>query len=189
MEHFAIRGIFFSRQGGRIVIIMGSAVIKHPGPVRIESATWRDLKPLHGLEKNCFGEDAWPLLELLGVLTFPDIVRLKAVVDGQMAGFIAGDRRRSEGGNRLHAGVGWILTLGVLPEWRREGIAEMLLADCEKALALPVIKLTVRRGNLPAIALYRKMGYQQSDIWSKYYHNGEDGLVFKKQLEGEDALA
>jgi ribosomal-protein-alanine N-acetyltransferase len=160
-----------------------------PPLFRIENASWRDLKPLQRLEKICFDVDAWPLIELLGVLTFPDVLRLRAVADGSMVGFIAGDRRRGEVSVNTKVDTGWILTLGVMPDWRRKGIAEALLAECEKQLHTPVIKLTVRRANQPAIRLYEKMGYSQIDIWSKYYRNGEDGLVFEKRLEDLDALA
>ena len=41
----------------------------------IQSANWRDLFALSALEKVCFDQDAWPLLELMGVLTFPGVVR------------------------------------------------------------------------------------------------------------------
>jgi len=143
---------------------------------QIENASWRDLTALHSLEKLCFDLDAWPIIELLGVLTFPGVVRLRAVAEDKMIGFIAGDPRRNEK-------TSWILTLGILPDWRRQGIAEALLAECEVRMAMPLVKLTVRRGNLPAIKLYEKMGYQQVDIWSKYYRNGEEGLVFEKRLE------
>ena len=152
------------------------------------NASWRDVKPLQRLEKVCFDLDAWPLIELLGVLTLPDLVRLKAVVDEKMVGFIAGDRRRNEATGSLKGGAGWILTLGVLPDSRRLGIAEALLEECECQLQMPVIKLTVRRSNLPAIKLYEKMGYSQTDIWSKYYRNGEDGLVFEKRMGKESEL-
>jgi len=140
----------------------------------LEPATWRDLKSLEKLEKICFGADAWPMLELLGVLVFPGVVRLRVAVDGEMVGFIAGDPRRDEQ-------TGWIMTLGVLPDWRRQGIAEALLSACEQKMGLPTVKLTVRRGNDPAIALYQKLGFTQTDIWSRYYQNGEDGLVLEKK--------
>jgi len=140
----------------------------------IEPATWRDLKSLEKLEKICFGEDAWPMLELLGVLVFPGVARLRAMVNGEMVGFIAGDPRRVDM-------TGWIMTLGVLPAWRRQGIAEALLSECEQKMRMPVVKLTVRRGNEPAIALYQKLGYTQTDIWSRYYQSGEDGLVLEKK--------
>jgi ribosomal protein S18 acetylase RimI-like enzyme len=119
------------------------------------------------------------------VLTLPDVVRLKATDDGNMVGFIAGDRRKNENNDigRLQGGTGWILTLGVLPDWRRMGIAETLLAECERQLEMPRVKLTVRRGNMPAIKLYEKTGYSQVDVWSRYYRNSEDGLVFEKRFQ------
>jgi len=144
-------------------------------PYAIQPATWRDLFALSELEKICFKEDAWPLLELMGVLTFPGVVRLRAVVEKEMVGFIASDARRSEK-------TGWILTLGVLPFWRRRGIAYDLLSACERQMGMPVVKLTVRRNNESALRLYEKMGYKQVDIWSRYYRDGEDGLVLEKQI-------
>ncbi len=140
----------------------------------IDRAGWQDLNALRKLEEVCFGEDAWPLWDLIAVLTLPKIVRLKAAVDGKMAGFIAGDPHSREG-------VGWIATLGVLPQYRRMGIAAALLEKCEQELELPRLRLSVRRSNDPAIALYRKFGYQMVDVWHNYYHSGEDALVLEKR--------
>ncbi len=47
--------------------------------VAIEPATLRDLGALRHLEQVCFPKDAWPLLDLIGVLTFRGVMRLKAV--------------------------------------------------------------------------------------------------------------
>lgn len=141
---------------------------------QLAQATWRDLNELRRLEAICFAQDAWPMIDLLAVLTWPKIVRLKAVVDGKMAGFIAGDPRGREG-------LGWIATLGVLPEYRRMGIAETLLTRCEEGLSLPRIRLSVRRSNAPALALYRKAGYTPVDVWRSYYAGGEDALVLEKK--------
>ena len=143
-------------------------------PIQIVRANWQDLNDLRRLEEICFTEDAWPLWDLIAVLTLPKIVRLKAVVHGKMVGFIAGDPQPRE---RL----GWISTLGVLPEFRRKGIAELLLANCETELDLPRIRLSVRQSNEPAIRLYKKTGYQMVDAWRKYYNDGEDALVLEKR--------
>lgn len=141
---------------------------------QITRAGWHDLAELRHLEEVCFAEDAWPLWDLIAVLTLPKIVRLKAVVNGKMAGFIAGDPHPREG-------IGWIATLGVLPTYRRLGIADALLSQCEAELTLPKIRLSVRRSNDPALALYKKSGYQMIDVWRNYYFNGEDALVLEKR--------
>ena len=142
---------------------------------QVTNAGWQDLNDLRKLEDICFGEDAWPFWDLIAVLTLPKIIRLKAVVDGKMAGFIAGDPHPREG-------VGWIATLGVLPKYRRMGIAAALLSQCELELKLPSIRLSVRRSNDPALELYRKFGYKMVDVWRNYYHSGEDALVLEKKV-------
>lgn len=144
---------------------------------RVAQASWLDLFPLHQLEHACFQADAWPLIELLAVLTFPGVVRLKVVVDQRMAGFIAADKS-------FKHGEAWILTLGVLPEYRRLGIATLLLTECEKEIGYHApIKLSVRASNLPAIRLYQQHGYCQVDVWKNYYRDGEDGWVFEKNYK------
>lgn len=141
----------------------------------IKPASWRDLFGVQEIERICFQEDAWPLIELMGALTLPGVVRLKAANEHHLAGFIAGDVRRGEQ-------IGWILTVGVLPQYRRQGLAAKLMTACEKCMGMPLIKLSVRRSNQPAIYLYQSLGYAQVDVWSHYYHDGEDGLVMAKNI-------
>jgi len=143
--------------------------------VTIETATWRDLKDLHRLEKDCFQLDAWPLLDILGVLTIPQIIRLKAVDQEILVGFIAVDLRRSQQ-------TAWIATLAVIPAYRKSGIGSTLLRICEEEVNLPRIRLSVRQSNHPAIQLYQKHGYQQIEVWKKYYKGGDNALVFEKVL-------
>ena len=145
----------------------------------IKPASWRDLFAIQEIERACFKDDAWPLIELMAALTFPNIVRMKATNHEKIAGFIAGDIRRNEG-------TGWILTVGVLPEYRRQGLAKELMDKCERAMNMPLIKLSVRRSNQAAIQLYQKLGFTQVDVWNSYYHDGEDGIVMEKQLSHKD---
>jgi ribosomal protein S18 acetylase RimI-like enzyme len=141
--------------------------------IAVHSAVLRDFKAVHHLERVCFEKDAWPMLDVLGVLTIPQVIRLKAIDQEKLIGFIAADLRRTQG-------VAWIATLAVLPEYRRQGIGEALLSICEEQITLPLIRLTVRQTNQPAIELYHKTGYHQVDIWKKYYQGGEDALIFEK---------
>jgi ribosomal-protein-alanine N-acetyltransferase len=143
--------------------------------MEIQPAGILDLGALRRLEKICFEKDAWSLLDLIAVLTWTDVIRLKAVDSGEMIGFIAGDPRQANG-------VGWIATLAVDPRYQRRGIGAALLRECEQQFDLPIIKLTVRASNHGAIALYERTGYRIVDTWPRYYNDGEDGLVMLKTI-------
>jgi len=137
------------------------------------TASWWDLNALRTVEQVCFPQDAWPLWDLIGVLTLPDVVRLKAVVDGKMVGFIAGDLRPRQK-------MAWIATVGVLPEYQKMGIGSALLRACEAELKDPSIRLNVRVSNENAIRLYLELGYQKVGLWPGYYQDGEDALIMEK---------
>jgi ribosomal-protein-alanine N-acetyltransferase len=139
----------------------------------IEPASLRDLNTLRNIERVCFPKDAWPLLDLISVLTFPGVVRLKALCDKQMVGFIAADIRRTEG-------IAWIATIAVLPEYQAQGIGSALLQACEALISLNRIRLCVRPTNDVAIRLYERYGYARVGEWTKYYQDGESALVMEK---------
>jgi ribosomal-protein-alanine N-acetyltransferase len=141
--------------------------------MNILPATLRDLGSLRRLEHACFLEDSWPLLDLIAVLTYPDVIRLKAVNGDKMIGFIASDPRPSEG-------LAWIATVGVAPEYRRQGIARALLHESESRIKQSRIRLCVRPSNQAAIRLYQVEGYLEVDTWRKYYNDGENALVMEK---------
>ncbi len=148
-----------------------------PLPMEILPASLRDLSALRRLEQACFQKDAWPLLDLIAVLTWSGVVRLKAVEDGQMVGFIAGDLRPGEP-------IAWIATIGVLPAYQRRGIGRALLRACESQLQGKRIRLCVRLSNQAAIQMYLQEGYLSVDTWPNYYKDGEDALVMEKVRPG-----
>jgi ribosomal-protein-alanine N-acetyltransferase len=141
--------------------------------ITIQPAGWRDLSGVWALEKACFGRDAWSLVDLVLALTSPG-VRLKAVADGRLVGFVMGEPKPTQN-------FAWIATLGVHPDFQRRGIATRLLSEVEARLTVPVIKLTVRQSNQGAITLYRKFGYSPIGRWERYYAGGEAGLVMEKR--------
>lgn len=143
--------------------------------MEIQPATILDLNSLRKLERACFDKDAWSLFDLIAVLSWGDVVRLKAVEDGAMIGFVAGDTRPSQG-------VAWVATIAVDPRFQRRGVGRALLLACEGQVKASNMKLTVRMSNHGAIALYEKEGYRPIDVWKKYYNDGEDGLVMEKVL-------
>jgi ribosomal-protein-alanine N-acetyltransferase len=143
--------------------------------MEIVKASIIDLSALRKLEQESFGKDAWPLLDLIAVLTFGEVIRLKAVEDSQMVGFVAGDPHPRDG-------WGWIATIAVDPGYRRRGIGLALLHACESKLGVPQSRLTVRLSNQSAISMYERDGYKTKDIWQAYYNDGEDAMLMEKEL-------
>jgi len=147
-----------------------------PCPYQIVPASWRDLNQVRYLEQVCFPQDAWPLLDIISVLSMPNVIRLKAVCDMQCVGFVAADVRRGE---RLS----WIATIGVLPEYRGQGIGKALMEACEALIPTGTIRLCVRTNNREAIRLYESMDYKTVGRWKAYYQDGADALVMEKVLQ------
>lgn len=143
--------------------------------MEVQPANLLDLSALRRLEHACFEKDAWPLLDLIAVLTWPEVIRLKVVEEGEMIGFVAADPRPSQR-------AVWIATIGVDPRYQRRGIGRMLLRTVEEQAKLPRMKLTVRLSNYGAVSMYEKEGYRTIDVWRRYYNDGEDGLVMEKVL-------
>jgi len=150
-------------------------------PFVIETAGLNDLGGMRTIEQVCFPKDAWPLLELIAALSLPGLVRFKTKVEDKMVGFVGGAVKK-------HKNEGWITTLGVLPGFRRLGIATALLDGCETALGMPIVKLSVRRSNLGAQTLYFERGYTHIEVWERYYEGGEDAFVLEKRLTDHKEL-
>ena len=79
-----------------------------------------------------------------------------------------------------------VLNVAVAPEARRQGVARAILDRVEaqgREQGARVAMLEVRRGNQPAIALYRSLGYREVGVRPRYYaEDGEDALVMDKDL-------
>ncbi|WP_444921012.1 ribosomal protein S18-alanine N-acetyltransferase [Microbulbifer sp. CnH-101-G] len=70
-----------------------------------------------------------------------------------------------------------ILDVAVAPQWRRRGLAEMLLKRLIGELQEDIrrLLLEVRASNLAAQSLYRKLGFSEDGLRKNYYpaDNGE----------------
>ena len=78
-----------------------------------------------------------------------------------------------------------VLTVGVLPEYARQGIATYFMAELEKwslSKQAPAMMLEVGTENRAAIELYEKLGYENISTRKGYYGPGLDAFVMRKEL-------
>lgn len=104
-----------------------------------------------------------------------DNVYLVCVADGVIAGYC---------GMWTVLGEGNITNMAVSPDYRRCGMAEMLMKTMEKYgndKKVTSYFLEVRQSNVPAIALYEKMGYKNIGIRKRFYEKPvEDAVIMSK---------
>lgn len=128
------------------------------------------------LEKLVFGKDAWSPNMIETELRNPDSRYL-----------ILFDTRQplAWAGYRVLLDEAELITLGVRPEHRREGLASRLLAAVETNCArsgVCHIFLEVAEQNDVARACYRAQGYHDVGRRKDYYRPGEDAILMRKAL-------
>ena len=73
-----------------------------------------------------------------------------------------------------------VLDVGTLPALRRRGVGRAMMEHAlayARAEKIRVLLLEVRRGNVPAIKLYRSLGFTALNLRRGYYSdNGEDAV-------------
>ena len=94
-----------------------------------------------------------------------------------IAGFIIAHPVRGKAGR--------ILTLDIIPEARRLGLASLLMDECEHRLrdfGCTEVYLETAVNNGPALRLYRKLGYQILRTLPGYYAASLDAFLMGKPL-------
>ncbi len=132
------------------------------------------------LDQRCFVDgEAYSRETFEYLLTSAEAVAYRAVThEGVMVGFIIGLTEPHH--------TGHITTIGVAPEHRRRGVAQLMLAKVEESFRrreVRTIRLEVRSINLGAQTLYRNLGFVVTQRLPRYYSNGGDGLLMVKSLE------
>ena len=128
------------------------------------------------LEKICFS-DPWSEKSVASELTNPLSLWLVAVEDDRVTGYV---------GSQSVMGESDMMNVAVHPDFRRKGVAELLVRELVAALAKNdnhCLALEVRASNAPAISLYEKLGFAQIGLRKNYYRNPkEDALILRKEF-------
>ncbi|MDB4996959.1 MAG: Ribosomal-protein-S18p-alanine acetyltransferase [Myxococcaceae bacterium] len=72
-----------------------------------------------------------------------------------------------------------VLNVATHPDWRRQGVAEKLMAEVIELARTKDVRhllLEVRRSNANALALYRKLGFYAMGLRKNYYPDQEDAV-------------
>jgi ribosomal-protein-alanine N-acetyltransferase len=78
-----------------------------------------------------------------------------------------------------------VLTVAVLPEFRRQGIAKEFMRQIEQWSAergASAMMLEVEHTNESAIELYKNLGYMKISVRMNYYGLGNDAFVMRKEF-------
>ncbi|CCJ66984.1 MULTISPECIES: ribosomal protein S18-alanine N-acetyltransferase [Leuconostoc] len=141
----------------------------------LRRATLKDIDILIKIEEAVYeGVAPWLLRDFMSELSRPHI-RLYLVVErrGQIIAF-AGAAYRSDIDD-MH-----ITNIAVVPVWQKHGIGTMLLESIHEFahnMHMSTMTLEARRSNTNAQTLYRKLGYEQTEIKKGYYLGDHEDAV------------
>ena len=143
----------------------------------IETMQAHHVAQIAQLEKICFS-DPWSESSIASELNNKLSFWLVAAEGERVTGYIGSQTVMNETD---------MMNVAVHPDFRRQGIAEALinvLVEHLKTIGSRCLTLEVRASNLPAIALYEKLGFSEIGRRKNYYRNPrEDALILRKEWE------
>jgi ribosomal-protein-alanine N-acetyltransferase len=139
-----------------------------------------DFQTLWRMDQECFAPGiAYSKQELKAYIqdrrAFTLVAEEEPGKAGKAAGFIV-----------AHSGpTGHVVTIDVIGAARRSGVGSLLLRAAEERLRSAgsrFVGLETAVDNLAALSFYKRHGYSVVRTWPRYYSNGVDALVLKKEL-------
>ncbi len=155
--------------------------------ITLRSFKPEDFDTLYEIDQACYEpEVAYSKRELRAYLRFSGSDCLVAEAEAeaaeagapekQIAGFCISARRDENG---------YIVTIDVLPEFRRHHVGTMLLHEIERRLAsngVREVALETATNNDSAVAFWTNHGYRNRGIKKDYYPGGRDAFAMSKTL-------
>jgi ribosomal-protein-alanine N-acetyltransferase len=147
--------------------------------LRIRDYKDEDFKALCRMDQICFlDEIAFSARDFQAYLEHPNRLVRVAEKSGQLIGFILA---LVQNDSSVH-----MITLDVLPEFRRQGAGILLMNAVHEEMAkhgITTAILEVSCNNLPAQKLYKKLGYKNIGILPGYYCGKEDAYCMVRIMD------
>ena len=141
----------------------------------IRAADIHDLDALYELEGLCFAERRFQKEHLLYILKNPRTATFVYENGGVLGTLMLQDERA----------VTRVLSIGVHPRHRRQGIGRDLMAvaeDVARSFHAGEVRLEVNVRNEGALAFYRTLGYEVLGRLARYYSWGDDAFAMRKPV-------
>lgn len=152
--------------------------------LNIRAYVSEDFETLYAIDQACYPRGiAYSRNTLRWFLKQSESECVVAEIDGTIAGFIIAMSYQTDDG-RLH---GHIITLDVMPDFRRQHIGSKLVAECEKRMArqgVRTVELETARDNAAGIAFWQAHGYRTRGVLRGYYLGRHDAFWMTKILKG-----
>jgi [ribosomal protein S18]-alanine N-acetyltransferase len=136
-----------------------------------------DFETLYEIDQQCYEREiAYSRPDLHDYLHMPGSDCIVAEADAGVAGFLIASHEDA---------LGHIVTIDVLPAYRRQGVAARMLAEAEARLAANGVRqigLETATDNGSAIAFWQKHGYRTRGVIKGYYPNGRDAYSMSKPV-------
>lgn len=136
---------------------------------------YADLAQIAAIERDCFS-DPWNVRMLAESFLSERFFGSLLEEDGAVTAY---------GGVLCEGEEAEVQLIGVPEMYRRCGRGTRILEDLEafaRAYGARRVLLEVRVSNSPALSLYLKNGYHGVYVRSRYYADGEDAVVMKKEF-------
>ncbi len=145
-----------------------------PPAGRVRKASKEDLEKIYEIERRSFPYPYSPW-DFSYFLNREPQNFLVWETEGEIVGYIVGNCQK----DKLT-----IISIAVLPEFRRRGIGTALIKELirKNTGSVRKVELQVRISNLPAISLYQKLGFTLIRRLPFYYRDGEDAYLFQKYI-------
>jgi ribosomal-protein-alanine N-acetyltransferase len=153
---------------------------------KLRKFTPNDLQSVMQINRVCLPENYTDFFFIDLHERFPETF-IVAEENGKIAGYIM--CRIEVGLSNFGLGglmrKGHIVSVAVLPQSRRKGVAQALISTAIEGMCYYKAKqcyLEVRVTNTGGVALYKKLGFDVSRTVHGYYSDGEDAYVMSKKL-------
>ncbi len=156
-------------------------------PYSVRPAVLHDLDTLVAIDAKCFPLGiAYPRAEIAALLHSRSVLTLVAEMQKTIVGFTAVGHLYRQGDLKSAQRTSWygeLITLDVLPEFRRAGVGRQLhqaMEDWLRAGNAQGIQLHVAIDNTAALNFYGRMGYRKMVLIQRYYLNAIDAWQMGK---------